>query len=328
MDPGNDKHTADPDMNRGNQHSADHAEIAHLAYCYYLDRGCEPGRDEDDWRRAEQELRRRRMELSTASSNRTVIGVFHSMDQAQSAFDKLTEEGFSRDDISFIANKAGAGEWTEPSKLNDTDMIITSDKVSNVAGDAGIGAAIGGVGGLLLSFAGMAIPGVGPVLAAGPIVAALGGAGLGAAAGGFIGVLTEAGVPEEEAGSYAEGVRRGGILLTVRTAGERAARAAEILDQHGAVDIDDRVSDWRNRGWSRHEEGAPPLTDDELRREREYFAAARRQAAELAEHSKTSAAGAKPAKAARGKKDPVAVAAPAAESMAAQRRPTARIYSR
>jgi hypothetical protein len=122
----------------------------------------------------------------------------------------ISQRRVSRDDISFIANKAGTGEWTEPARPDQRDMIDAGDKVSNVAGDAGIGAAIGGVGGLLLSFAGMAIPGVGPVLAAGPIVAALGGAGLGAAAGGLIGVLTESGIPEDEAGLYAEGVRRGG----------------------------------------------------------------------------------------------------------------------
>ena len=74
------------------------------------------------------------------------------------------------------------------------------DKASDVVADAGIGAAIGGVGGLLLSAAGaLTIPVIGPILAAGPIAAALTGAGIGAAAGGLIGALTESGVPEEDA---------------------------------------------------------------------------------------------------------------------------------
>jgi hypothetical protein len=146
-----------------------------------------------------------------------------------------------------------------------------------VAADAGIGAALGGVGGLLLSFAGLAIPGIGPILAAGPIIAALGGAGIGAAAGGLIGGLTEHGVPEEHAHHYAEGVRRGDILITVRTEGDRAERAAAIMDDNGAVDIDHRVADWKNRGWERHDTSAEPLSADEIRRERSYYNAAQQQ---------------------------------------------------
>jgi hypothetical protein len=304
------------------------SEISELAYSYYLERGCEPGREEEDWRRAEAELKSSHGASVNRPPQRTVVGVFHSMEQAQKAFDDLTAAGLSRDDISFIANKAIASDWTEPARPAQHDMIMAGDKVASIAGDAGIGAALGGIGGLLLSFAGMTIPGVGPILAAGPIVAALGGAGLGATAGGILGVLTEAGIPEEDAGHYAEGVRRGAILLTARGAGEQADRAAQILDQNGAIDIDDRVSDWRTRGWTRYEAVGQPLTDDELRREREYLAAARRQGAELAALSKTTTGSSSAeAKTSREKKN-TAKPAPAAVAPQSSPRSAARIYDR
>jgi hypothetical protein len=143
------------------------------------------------------------------------------MDNAQSAFRALQNEGFSRDEISFIANKEAHGD--------------NADTAADVAADAGIGAALGGVGGLLLSLAGFAIPGIGPILAAGPIVAALGGAGIGAAAGGLIGALADSGIPEEHAHQYAEGVRQGDILITVHADDSRADLAARLLDENGAV---------------------------------------------------------------------------------------------
>jgi hypothetical protein len=89
------------------------------------------------------------------------------------------------------------------------------DAASGALKGAGTGAALGGVLGLVAGVASLAIPGFGPVIAAGPIAAALAGAGVGAVAGGLIGGLTNIGVPEQEAHYYAEGVRRGGTLITV-----------------------------------------------------------------------------------------------------------------
>jgi uncharacterized protein (TIGR02271 family) len=96
----------------------------------------------------------------------------------------------------------------------------------------------------------LAIPGFGPVIAAGPIAAALTGAGIGAAAGGLIGGLKNAGVSDEDAEYYAEGVRRGGVLLTARTSDTLAHNAIDILDSAGAIDVDERASEWRTSGWS------------------------------------------------------------------------------
>ncbi|MBV8816878.1 MAG: hypothetical protein JO022_00905 [Acidobacteriaceae bacterium] len=205
--------------------------------------------------------------MAVMNQTKTVIGVFDNMADAEAAVRALESAGYSRDDISVIANQTG-------SDAGDTTTSSTHESsASDVATDAGVGAALGGVGGLLLSFAALAVPGVGPVLAVGPIVAALSGAGIGAVAGGLIGALTESGIPEDEAHAYAEGVRRGHILVSVHTTEDQAERARDVLDNGGAVDVDNRVKGWKYRGWTGYDAGAAPLSADELRREREYFSA-------------------------------------------------------
>jgi hypothetical protein len=204
--------------------------------------------------------------VAIASETRTVVGVFNSVQDAQSAVRDLEAQGISRDEISIVANKNAVGY--------DTMDSADRDKASDVVADAGIGAAIGGVGGLLLSAAGaLTIPVIGPILAAGPIAAALTGAGIGAAAGGLIGALTESGVPEEHARYYAEGVRRGDVLVTVRTDIGRTDQVCDVLDAHNAVDVDDRVRNWRDRGWDGYRDDEKPFDSEELRRERSYYSA-------------------------------------------------------
>ena len=114
----------------------------------------------------------------------------------------------------------------------------------------------------------LAIPGIGPIIAAGPIAAALAGAGIGAATGGLIGGLTDLGIPDEEAHTYAEGVRRGGTLVTATAHTEmQAARAVDILHRHGAVDIEERAASWRQDGWSGQvsdKEETIPLVKEEV----------------------------------------------------------------
>jgi hypothetical protein len=242
--------------------------------------------------------------MAVANQTKTIVGVFNDLNDAQEAVRDLEMEGISRSDISVVANKHMASGFdtegstaqgtlrsttsttgTDPGFNNATDnremrkatdsrvdYVDSGDKTSDVVADAGIGAAIGGVGGLLLSAAGLlTLPVIGPVLAAGPIAAALTGAGVGAAAGGLIGALTEAGVPEEDAKHYAEGVRRGDVLVTIRTSGMLADRAIEILDMHHAVNVNDRVTNWKERGWSGWKDNDTPLDADQLRRERDYY---------------------------------------------------------
>ena len=198
--------------------------------------------------------------------SKTVIGMMDNMGEARNVVEDLVASGIERDDIGFMANEKHATP-----KRTDGDG---GDATSGALAGAGTGAAIGGVAGLALSFAPLAIPGIGPILAAGPIAAALTGAGIGALAGGLIGGLTRLGVPEEDAHYYAEGVRRGGILVTVAADDDREVeQAVDILKRHGAVDVEERASEWRKQGWQgRFDEKAEaatgertlPVTEEEL----------------------------------------------------------------
>lgn len=200
--------------------------------------------------------------MATSNQTKTIVGVFNSVQDAHAAVREIEAQGISRDDVSVVANKNATGY----------DTMEDRDKTSDVVADAGIGAAIGGVGGLLLSAAGaLTIPVIGPILAAGPIAAALTGAGIGAAAGGFVGALTESGIPEQDAKHYAEGVRRGDVLVTIRTDERNADAVCDVLDRHHAVDVDDRVQNWRTRGWTGWNDNAQPYTSDELRQERSHY---------------------------------------------------------
>jgi hypothetical protein len=118
---------------------------------------------------------------------------------------------------------------------------------------AGVGAVsgtlVGGLAGLLAGVGAIAIPGLGPVLAAGTLATTLAGAGVGAAAGGLVGTVVGLGIAEEDAHFYAEGVKRGGVLLAVQSEGGRASMAKDILKQANAVDVETRRKAWLANGW-------------------------------------------------------------------------------
>ena len=191
---------------------------------------------------------------------RTVTAMYDSFTAAQRAVQDLVDAGFNRDDISLIANDA-AGEYKSYTAEGD------------VKGNEG--ANFGAVTGALVGLGAMLIPGIGPVVAAGPLVAALTGAGLGAAAGAITGGLTASmidfGLDREYAGYYAEGVRRGGAMVAVRADEGRATQAESILNRHGMVDIDRRVESWRNSGWTGFDESLPAYTRDEVDAERNRY---------------------------------------------------------
>ncbi|MEO8133441.1 MAG: DUF1269 domain-containing protein, partial [Betaproteobacteria bacterium] len=109
------------------------------------------------------------------------------------------------------------------------------------------------------------------ILAAGPIAAALAGAGAGAVAGGLIGGLTEIGVPKEHAEYYAEAIRRGGALVTVRADESRVDEVESILREHGAYDIEDRVLQWRDAGWTGYDTEAQPYSYDQIEQDRARY---------------------------------------------------------
>jgi hypothetical protein len=175
----------------------------------------------------------------------------------------------------------GPDDMTQESRAGGAERAVaygddTPDEEAHDAGkDAGTGAKIGGVvgggAGLLTGLGVLAIPGVGPVLAGGWLVTTVVGAAVGAAAGGaaggLVGSLTQAGMSEDDAHVYAEGVRRGGTLVSVRDDEDRYAHAKSVLQNHRGVDVSSRGSEYRTAGWGALEAERPAdrETDPALR---------------------------------------------------------------
>lgn len=193
---------------------------------------------------------------------KTVTGLFDDYSDARSAVSKLEAVGVPSGDISIVSNKAGR-----------TDR--GSDAGEDAATGAGIGAAVGGAGGLLTGLGLMAIPGVGPVVAAGWLAAtaagAVAGAVAGGAAGGLIGALTDSGVSEQDAHLYAEGVRRGGTLVTAKVDEARVVDAETILRGANWVDPVERRRAYNEQGWTRFDDTLDPYAPEQIEQERNRY---------------------------------------------------------
>jgi hypothetical protein len=158
-----------------------------------------------------------------------VVALFDDRREAEVAVQELVDAGLRYEDLSIVAAKSD--------EVTDTGEE-TGGRAAGIG--VGAGAVLGGFGGLVAALGTLAIPGVGPVLAAGPLVAALAGAGIGAAAGGIIGALVDLGVPAADAEKYAEGIRRGGALVVVHADEDTAPQAITVLSRHRGVDIEER----------------------------------------------------------------------------------------
>ncbi|RVD60143.1 hypothetical protein EN828_09575 [Mesorhizobium sp. M2D.F.Ca.ET.185.01.1.1] len=192
----------------------------------------------------------------------TITALFDDYDDAADAVGELESIGVPSSDISIMANNARG--W-----YRNTQSAAAEDAASG----AGIGAVVGGAGGLATGLGAMAIPGVGPVVAAGWLAAtaagAVAGAIVGGAAGRIIGSLTDAGVPEQDAHVYAEGVRRGGTLVTARVEDDLASEAREVLRSSASVNIADRRSEYQADGWAEFDPAAGDYSADDVEREAE-----------------------------------------------------------
>ena len=204
----------------------------------------------------------------------TISRLYDDYNTAARVYNDLDKAGISTSDISIVANNSEG--WfdknaREPGRI-DTDGDGVDDRTEGAATGAGIGGAVGGLAGLLAGLGMLAIPGLGPVVAAGWLVSTAALAITGGAAGGLIGSLTQHGVSEDEANAYAEGVRRGGTLVTARVEDRDAARVEAIMDRN-AVNMRDRVAMWQRNGWTRFDPNEPTYTADQIRREREMYRA-------------------------------------------------------
>lgn len=194
----------------------------------------------------------------------TITGLFDQYDDARRAVQDLEAAGIAHRDISIVGHDKHA-----PTAGGDAAEAASED-----AGiGAGLGAAAGGVGGLLAGLGLLAIPGVGPVVAAGWLAAtavgAAGGAAIGAAAGGLVSALTHAGVPERDANVYAEGVRRGGTVIVAKVDESLVQIARNILGDERSVDVVDRRNAYEAEGWNRFDDTRPAYSDADRVAERD-----------------------------------------------------------
>jgi uncharacterized protein (TIGR02271 family) len=173
------------------------------------------------------------MSDSTMTRRETVVGVFHSPDRARDAIEALKEHGFAAEDIGVLMHdREQAGDVAR-------DTGVHSHAGEGAATGAVAGGILGGLGGWLAGIGALAIPGIGPFVAAGAFAAALGGAAIGAGVGAIAGALVGMGVPKEEA-EYYEGEVRGGRTLVTVKAPSRYAEAQQILRDHDAYDVETR----------------------------------------------------------------------------------------
>lgn len=193
----------------------------------------------------------------------TITRSYDDFDDARAAVRELKDLGISDSNISFIANE----------KVTKGRRNITGDKpkdsvADGVATGAGVGGVIGAAAGLLTGLGLLAIPGVGPVVAAGWLATTAAGTAAGAAAGaatgGIIDALTSSGVDERDAHVFAETVRRGGIIVSARVPEDQALRAQEILDHHNPIDLELRRQRLEGTGWSSFDPNAGSYTDPQM----------------------------------------------------------------
>jgi hypothetical protein len=163
-------------------------------------------------------------------SKKSVFCLARDEAQAIQIVENLKTEGFSGNDISvLLPDKGGTKDFAHEKGTKAPEGAATG---------AGAGGALGGALGWLVGIGALAIPGVGPFIAAGPIMAALSGAAIGAAAGGLVGALVGLGVPEYEAKRYEAKIREGRILISVHSENsDETKQAKEIFEQAGAEDI-------------------------------------------------------------------------------------------
>ena len=198
----------------------------------------------------------------------TISRLYDNHTDAQQAVRRLESAGVPHSDISIVANNSDS--WFNTDKKVDRDHDGVDDRAESAGKGAGIGAGVGGTAGLLAGLGLLAIPGVGPVVAAGWLVATAAGAAAGGLTGGIIGALTQAGVSEEDAHVYAEGVRRGGTLVTARV-DDRSAAQLEATLERSALRTSDLRSTYGKSGWKTFDPAAKPYSADEVRRERALY---------------------------------------------------------
>lgn len=202
---------------------------------------------------------------------RTITRLFDDYADAKAAVSALESHGIPHDDISVVANNADGRHGVDGAGHDGVNDY------GDVSRGTSTGAVLGGAGGLLAGLGLLAIPGLGPIVAAGWLAATAAGAGIGAAGGAatgsIVGALKNAGHSDDDANVYSEGVRRGGTLVSVRTDDTAPGQVEAILDTYRSVDATERGAAYRAQGWTAFDPAAPAYSHDEIERDRAASAA-------------------------------------------------------
>jgi len=202
----------------------------------------------------------------------TMVAVYDQFESANKAIQNLVNDGFSRDDIGLAVNNS----WRKGEYSN---LEANVDKYEDVTGPEGsvFGAVVGGLAGAAVALTAIVIPGIGPMIAAGPLVALLGGATgavvggtAGAISGGLAAAFIHLGIADDEAEYYAEAIRRGNAVVTVTAKDEnQAALITDILRRYHPINLKRLADQWRQKGWQGFDPQAEPYTNEDLKKEHE-----------------------------------------------------------
>jgi hypothetical protein len=163
---------------------------------------------------------------------KAVVGVFRSEERAREAINELKRQGFDEREISLIARDNKHGGRQEGAGGGENQGLTMSEQ--NVGDGALTGGAIGGIAGLLAGAGALLIPGVGPIVAAGPLAAFL----TGIVGGGLVGSLVDFGIPEERGRHFEERVKQGDILVTLKAGEDETPKVSSVLKRFGAEDVE------------------------------------------------------------------------------------------
>jgi hypothetical protein len=204
---------------------------------------------------------------------KTLTRIYNDYASAELAVRELEAAGLGSSNIGIVASNAEG--WHKPGSSavdpkHDKDRDGKDDRAEGAATGGGLGAIAGGTAGVAAGLGMLAIPGIGPVVAAGWLAALASGAVAGGVAGGLVGALVESGTSKENAELYAEAVRRGGAIVTAKVPDDEATKYASIMDK-SAFDIAARETAYRNSGWKGYDPNAAPYNVDQVRKERETY---------------------------------------------------------
>jgi hypothetical protein len=173
---------------------------------------------------------------------KAIAGFFRTVGEGERARQALLQAGLTENEVGFVT-----GDTRGHTTPKVGPVLKDEGSGSEAVKDAFVGGAIGLAAGLFA----VLVPGFGFLIAAGPLVGAFGGLTAGAAVGGLIGILKDHGISEDEAEFYAEGVKRGGALVTVHGVEEkRETEARKILDTRGAIEVEQLADEYRREGWT------------------------------------------------------------------------------